>query len=93
MRHPFLKIVLTIGLFGGLIAGFAGCHHHGHHERHAYMEQKVTDICTTAVKDALAEERRAYPPPPYPPPPHAPPPPPAAAPAPPPPPPAAATAP
>jgi hypothetical protein len=87
MRHPFLKIVLTIGLFGGLIAGFAGCHHHGHHDRYAYMEQKVTDVCTTAVKDALAEERRAYPPPPpaYPPPP-------TAAPAPSPPPPAAATA-
>lgn len=85
MRHPFLKIVLTIGLFGGLIAGFAGCHHHGHHERHAYMEQKVTDICTTAVKDALAEERRANPPP-------APAPPPPAAAAPVPPPPAATTA-
>jgi len=68
MRHTFLKVLLTVGLFGGLIAGFAGCHHHGHHQRYEYMEQKVTDICTTAVKDALAEERRAHPAPPPPPP-------------------------
>jgi hypothetical protein len=61
MRHTFLKVLLTVGLVGGLIAGFAGCHHHGHHGRHAYMEEKVTDICTTATKRALAEDRAANP--------------------------------
>jgi len=67
MRHTFLKVLLTVGLVGGLIAGFAGCHHHGHYARHSeYWEQKVTGVCTTAVKDALADERRANPPPPPP---------------------------
>jgi hypothetical protein len=78
MRHTFIKVLLTIGLVGGLIAGFAGCHHHGHHGRYEYMEQKVTEVCTTATKAALAEDRANHPAPPPPPPPAAP----AAAPAP-----------
>jgi hypothetical protein len=61
MRHVLLRVLLTVGLVGGLIAGFAGCHHHGHHQRYAQMEEKVTDICTTATKRALAEERAATP--------------------------------
>jgi hypothetical protein len=66
MRHTFLKVLLTIGLIGGLAAGLTGCFHHGHQARYEYMELKVTEVCTTATKAALAEDRAAHPAPPPP---------------------------
>jgi len=63
-RHIFLRVLLTLGLVGGLICGVTGCFHHGHHGHYAEMEHKVTEVCTAATKQALAEDRAAHPAPP-----------------------------
>ncbi len=58
MKRKLLIVALALGTVGGFSAGFASlaCRHR--HHRHS-LEQKVTDICTTAVKNARRAERHA----------------------------------
>lgn len=51
MRHTFLTVLLTVGLLGGLAAGFTGCCHHRHHDRAAF-EAHIADVCVQAADRA-----------------------------------------